>query len=152
MEQPVLLQKETNPSLNTVTGYGDNYLEINREKYQSAVYFGPNGPINILEINTIDEINLDLLHDLIGIKSNQDDPMAFLDDEPEISLPEDAPEVILVGTGDKQVFLPGHITQPLLSMGIGIESMTTHAAARTYNILMSEERRVIVILLPGEHH
>ena len=148
----MLLQKESNPSLNTVTGYGDNYLEINREKYQTAVYFSPEGPINTLEISSINEINLDLLHSLIGIESNQDDPMAFLDGEPDITLPEDAPEVILVGTGKDQYFLPVKITQPLLSMGIGIESMTTHAAARTYNILMSEERRVIVLLLPGEAH
>lgn len=148
----MLLQKESNPSLNTVTGYGDNYLEINREKYQSAVYFSPEGPINILEINSINDINLDLLHSLIGIETNQNDPMAFLDEEPSITLPENAPEVILVGTGDKQCFLPANVTQPLLSLGIGIESMTTHAAARTYNILMSEERRVIVLLLPGETH
>lgn len=147
----MLLQKETNPTLNTVTAYGDDYLEINRERYQTAVYFGPEGPINQLDLTRLEDISLELIHDLIGLVKDSDDPMAFLDDEPSSpSLPENAPEVVLIGTGNRQSFLPNNITKDLFALGIGIESMTTQAAARTYNILMSEERRVLALLLPGD--
>ena len=32
--------------------------------------------------------------------------------------------------------------------GVGVESMDTQAAARTYNILMAEGRKVVAVLLP----
>ena len=34
--------------------------------------------------------------------------------------------------------------RPLLAIGVGVEVMDTHAASRTYNILMAEGRRVVV--------
>jgi uncharacterized protein len=37
---------------------------------------------------------------------------------------------------------------PLLKIGVGVESMTTQAAARTFNILMAEGRQVIAALIP----
>jgi uncharacterized protein len=37
-----------------------------------------------------------------------------------------------------------------MTLGIGVEAMTTHAAARTYNILMSEDRRVLALLFLGK--
>ena len=96
----------------------------------------------------------------IGAASNDGDTvrgaimaahLAFLDDEaPAVELPDDAPEVLLIGTGPRQVFLRPDVLRPLLALGIGIETMTTQAAARTYNILMSEERRVLALLLPGD--
>ena len=53
------------------------------------------------------------------------------------------PEVILVGTGATQVFPPAAIMAACLSRGIGIEAMTNAAAARTFNVLASEDRRVV---------
>jgi uncharacterized protein len=76
--------------------------------------------------------------------------MAFLDagDGAVAQVLGDKPEVLLVGTGSKQLMLPHHIVAPLLKAGIGVESMTTQAAARTFNILMAEGRQVIAALLP----
>jgi uncharacterized protein len=39
------------------------------------------------------------------------------------------------------------VITPLLRAGVGVECMTTEAAARTYNILMAEGRQVIAALL-----
>ncbi|HEX2517942.1 MAG TPA: MTH938/NDUFAF3 family protein, partial [Castellaniella sp.] len=91
------------------------------------------------------------LQTLIGVQDLARDPLAFLDDAPAV-LPPDAPEVVLIGTGTHQVFLPADVTRPLLKLGIGVETMTTQAAARTYNILMSEDRHVLALLLPGVPH
>ncbi|RNC77508.1 Mth938-like domain-containing protein [Piscirickettsia salmonis] len=56
-------------------------------------------------------------------------------------------EVILLGTGAKQHFLPFHQQKILLMKGIGIEAMSTHAACKTYNILVAEGRKVAALLL-----
>lgn len=56
-------------------------------------------------------------------------------------------EVVLLGTGEKQCFLPFHLQKVLLAKGIGIEAMSTHSACKTYNILVAEGRKVAALLL-----
>ncbi|WP_345797648.1 MTH938/NDUFAF3 family protein [Castellaniella sp. MT123] len=147
----MLLQKDINPALNTVTAYGEHHLEINRVRFETAVCFGPEGPVRSLDLRTAADIDAAFLKALIGLDELVRDPLAFLDDTPP-TLPHDAPEVLLIGTGAGQTFLSPEVTRPLLQLGIGVETMTTQAAARTYNILMSEERRVLALLLPGDSH
>ncbi len=53
------------------------------------------------------------------------------------------PEVILIGTGETQRFPPPATMAACLSKGIGLEAMTNAAAARTFNVLASEGRRVV---------
>jgi uncharacterized protein len=57
------------------------------------------------------------------------------------------PEVVIVGTGTRHQFVSPRLTHPLLTRGIGVESMDTAAACRTYNILVGEGRRAIAVLL-----
>ncbi|MCW4456325.1 Mth938-like domain-containing protein [Flavobacterium sp. MXW15] len=57
------------------------------------------------------------------------------------------PALVLLGTGERQVFPPAAVMATCLTRGIGIEVMTNAAAARTYNVLASEGRRVVVALL-----
>ncbi|NYT63108.1 Mth938-like domain-containing protein [Alcaligenaceae bacterium] len=142
------LQSESNPALNTVTAYGDDYIEINEVSYGHAVYFGPEGEIHNWPVLSINDITPAILRSVAGLGEAKVDPMAFLDGNSTEQKPIDAPEVLLIGTGLKQHMLPAHVTRPLLQIGIGIEVMSTQAAARTYNILMAEGRRVIVALLP----
>lgn len=59
------------------------------------------------------------------------------------------PEIVLLGTGDRQIFLPAELMMVFYSRGIGAEVMATPAACRTFNVLVSEERRVVAALLPG---
>lgn len=53
------------------------------------------------------------------------------------------PEVVLLGTGAIQVFPPAEVMAACLARGIGIEVMSNAAAARTFNVLASEGRRVV---------
>lgn len=53
------------------------------------------------------------------------------------------PEVVILGTGDVQGFPPPQTMAACLSRGIGLEAMTNAAAARTFNVLASEGRRVV---------
>ena len=58
------------------------------------------------------------------------------------------PEIIVLGTGEKQKFPDPSLYTTVLELGIGMEVMHTPAACRTYNILMGEGRRVAAALLP----
>lgn len=58
-----------------------------------------------------------------------------------------APEIVVLGTGSRQRFPDQSLIATLLSRGIGIEVMDTGAACRTYNVLVSEDRRVVAALL-----
>ncbi len=59
------------------------------------------------------------------------------------------PEVVVIGSGPRQEFPAPEILGAVLSRGIGCEVMDTGAACRTYNILASEGRTVVVALLLG---
>ena len=58
------------------------------------------------------------------------------------------PEVILLGTGKKQVFLPVATQAHFFRRNLGFEVMTTDAACRTFNVLVSEGRQVVAAMLP----
>ena len=58
------------------------------------------------------------------------------------------PEIILIGTGAIQVFLPPAIQVHFFRRKIGFEVMTTDAACRTFNVLASEGREVVAGLMP----
>jgi uncharacterized protein len=53
------------------------------------------------------------------------------------------PELIIMGTGKKHLFLSPKLCVQLSQAGIGIECMNTGAAARTYNVLLDEGRHVL---------
>ena len=57
------------------------------------------------------------------------------------------PEVLLLGTGAQQQFPHPRLYQALIAAGIGVEFMNTPAACRTYNILLGEDRKVVVGIL-----
>jgi len=60
------------------------------------------------------------------------------------------PEVVLLGTGSRQQFPPAAFMAGFLRKGIGIEVMDNAAAARTYDLLASEGRRVVAaFILPA---
>jgi uncharacterized protein len=57
------------------------------------------------------------------------------------------PEVVLLGTGERQRFPSQVALLPLLQRHIGVEVMDNGAAARTYNLLAADGRRVVVAMI-----
>ena len=53
------------------------------------------------------------------------------------------PELVVLGSGETQAFPPAEVMAACLQRGIGLEAMTNAAAARTFNVLAGEGRRVI---------
>jgi len=59
------------------------------------------------------------------------------------------PTVVLLGTGSKLVFPSAAVMAACLTRGIGIEVMDNSAAARTFNVLATEARKVVAGFLLG---
>jgi uncharacterized protein len=57
-------------------------------------------------------------------------------------------DVLFVGTGAEVAHLPQAFRGALDAAGIGVEGMNTPAACRTYNVILSEGRRIAVAVLP----
>jgi uncharacterized protein len=57
-------------------------------------------------------------------------------------------DVVFVGTGAQIAPLPPAFRAALEAAGLGVEIMASPAACRTYNVLLSEGRRIAVALLP----
>jgi uncharacterized protein len=57
------------------------------------------------------------------------------------------PELLILGTGERQEFPAARLFVDLMDAGVGYEIMDTAAACRTYNILLGEGRRVVAALL-----
>ncbi len=57
-------------------------------------------------------------------------------------------DVLLVGTGADITHIPAKFREQLEEAGVGVEIMASTTACRTYNLLLSEGRRVALALLP----
>ncbi len=57
------------------------------------------------------------------------------------------PELVIFGSGRRMRFPPSPLLRPLIERRVGIESMDTAAACRTYNVLVSERRSVVAALI-----
>jgi uncharacterized protein len=113
-------------TLRTVTGYGPGWIEINAVRHEGALLVQPEAevlPWSPESFETLCEADFERI-------------LA------------QGPDVVLLGTGARQRFVHPRITMPLAARRIGIECMDTAAACRTYNILMTEGRKVLAALLP----
>jgi len=113
-------------ALNTVTGYGPGWIEVNGERHPGALLVRPEGPV------------LPWAPAAFAAIAREDvEAIGALD-----------PEVVLLGTGAAQRFPHPALIAALTARRVGVEAMDTGAACRTYNILMAEGRRVLAALLP----
>lgn len=110
---------------NLITAYGEHYIEINRQRYAQNLIVMPNAMIHDWQVTGFADLANEQFQQIANLK----------------------PEVVLLGTGTTHLFLHPKSYQSLTENGIALECMTTAAACRTYNILMSEGRSVAAALL-----
>lgn len=70
------------------------------------------------------------------------------DDQATLLALADTVDVLFVGTGADTAHIPADLRITLEDAGIGVEAMATPAACRTYNVLLSEGRRVALAVIP----
>ena len=73
-------------------------------------------------------------------------PIARLEEAHFGAVLDTSPEIVLLGTGPTCLFPPRELTFAFARKGIGLEVMDTAAAARTFNVLATEGRRVAAVL------
>ncbi|MGH1413014.1 MAG: Mth938-like domain-containing protein [Pelagimonas sp.] len=57
-------------------------------------------------------------------------------------------DVVFVGTGAEIAHIPNALRTELEAAGLGVETMSSPSACRTFNVLLSEGRRVAVAAIP----
>lgn len=57
------------------------------------------------------------------------------------------PDLVVLGTGERQLFPPAALLAHVARRGVGLEVMDNAAACRTYNVLLHEGRNVAVALI-----
>ncbi len=119
------LQLEQGSGQNMFTGYGDDYVAVNREPYRSSLIVLPDRLIPDWNLSALGDLTAAHLERVLGLQ----------------------PEVVLLGTGKRLRFPRPELTLPFTAAGIGVEVMDNFAACRTYNILMAEGRRVAAALI-----
>ena len=108
------------PSAPPVDGYGPGFFRIGGRIV--------NGPVAVLPGG-------------VGEWRDPDDSSGFL-------AARDAVDLVLIGTGPEFASASEAFAGPLEGAGISVESMATPTACRTYNVLLSEGRRVAAALMP----
>jgi len=58
-----------------------------------------------------------------------------------------SPALVLLGTGSRQGFPEPAVLGACLTRDIGLEAMSNDAAARTYNVLAAEGRKVVLAMI-----
>ena len=109
----------------TITAYGPGWISIGADRVNASVIIGARGQRIAWPCRRFEDLA----------------PEHFA------QLAELGAEVVLFGSGVRNRFPPAAWLQPLMARRIGLETMSTDAACRTYNFLAHEGRDVIAALL-----
>ena len=121
------LHSDNTQQYQTVTGYDASGVEINAEHFNYSLTVLPEIPPR--------PWNVTRFEDLAATHFEQ--------------IAQDAPDVVILGTGARQRFVHPRLVASLSALHIGVESMDNAAACRTYNVLMGEGRKVTLALIIG---
>lgn len=110
---------------NIVTGSGPGWVRIGGNEHRKSLVVAPDTIVTPWASGGFEALCDD---DFARVKSLQ-------------------PEIVLLGTGATQRFPHPRLYRVLTDAGIGVEVMDSAAAARTYNIIAAEGRRVAAALL-----
>lgn len=111
--------------LQTITAYDDNGVEINAARFHHSLIVVPEESPIPWDVRAFDALSAESFVPVSQVN----------------------PDVVILGTGERQRFVHPRLIAALTSRRIGVECMDNQAACRTYNILMSEGRKVALALI-----
>jgi uncharacterized protein len=117
--------EDASAAINIIRGYGSGEIRINEQSIRDAVI-----------VSATDLLLEPGLHGVADLGATQHARIMSLE-----------PELVLIGSGARQIFPDASFAAQFLRAGIGYEVMDTGAACRTFNVLVSEGRRVVAALL-----
>lgn len=109
----------------TITGYDETGVEINAVRHTRSLIVMPEVEPVDWSVQSFDDLTAE---DFAPIEATD-------------------PDVVILGTGQRQRFIHPRLISALTSRQIGVECMNNQAASRTYNILMGEGRKVVLALI-----
>lgn len=111
----------------TVTGYEQDWIEINAVRFDHSLIVLPEIAPMRWPVTAFENLRAD---DFEAVEAQ-------------------TPDLLILGTGSRQRFVAPRLVAGLISRRIGVECMDNQAACRTYNILMTEGRKVaLAVILP----
>ncbi len=117
------------PDVQSILGYGPGWVGLASqgvaEKVDHSIVIGSGGEKFAWDCGAFDELTAEHF----------------------TRLAENRPELVIFGSGERLRFVKPALMRSLVELRIGVETMDTLAACRTYNILAAEGRRVIAALL-----
>jgi uncharacterized protein len=117
--------QDSSSAAHLIRAYGAGELRIDDDIYRETVILSASAIVPLPDVRNMSDL-------------------AALDPSRILALD---PELILLGTGPRQIFPAASLRSRFLSAGIGFEVMDTGAACRTYNVLVAEQRRVAALLM-----
>jgi uncharacterized protein len=123
-DQTMKLQPDKS-DVQTISGYGPGWVGVEGEKLTSSVILSWRGDRIAWATNSFEDLGAEHFAQLANVEA----------------------EVVIFGSGSRIRFPRAAWLEPLMARRIGIETMDTAAACRTYNILAQEGRSVAVALL-----
>lgn len=121
------LHSDNTQQYQTVTGYDASGVEINAQRFEYSLTVLPEVPPRPWNVTRFEDLA----------------PEHFE------QIAQDRPDVVILGTGERQRFVHPRLIASLSNLRIGVESMDSQAACRTYNVLMGEGRKVTLALIIG---
>lgn len=116
------------PDTLAITAYGEGWVAVNGQRHTGSLVLTSEGQVLPWEgarFEDLTAMHFERLADAMN----------------------EAPELVVFGSGSRLRFVRPALLQGLMARRIGVETMDTPAACRTYNILAGEGRRVVLALL-----
>ena len=107
-----------------IKNYENHSLYIDDKIYKNNVLM-TSAAVENWNLNDIDNLNIDDFKNVLDCK----------------------PEIIILGTGGSLVIPTSTIINDIQNQGIGFEFMITDSACKTFNLLVSENRKVAAALI-----
>jgi uncharacterized protein len=114
--------------LYAITAYGEGWVAINGERHTRSLVLSSTSGVLPWECTRFEDLTATHFDCLLA----------------------DRPELVVFGSGSRLRFARPALLQSLMARRVGVETMDTAAACRTYNILAGEGRRVTAALLIGD--
>ncbi|WP_140627559.1 Mth938-like domain-containing protein [Pseudorivibacter rhizosphaerae] len=111
--------------VNVIAGYTESTITVNGQPWRESLLLPARGAVAGWSCERFEDLTAEHFQAVAALK----------------------PELVIFGSGARLRFAKPELLRPLIELHVGIETMDTAAACRTYNILVAEGRDVVAALL-----
>lgn len=119
------LQADRIEGTNAIARHGPDGVAVNGVEHRNDVIVPWMGAVTPWSVGGFEQLTVEHFRQLLALE----------------------PELVIFGSGQRIRFAHPSLLKPLLERRIGVETMDTAAACRTYNVLLAENRSVVAALL-----